>query len=822
IMLLAPVVRGRKGQHKDVFRQIIKAGFVRGRIDGAFAELNSVPELDAQKYHNIEVIVDRLILKEGIENRLFESLKLAIKMGEGFVNCIYEKERIVTEAGTTRSVWKDLMFSTRYCCPKCKMNYLELEPRTFSFNSPYGICPTCQGTGQQEDFDPDLIVPDLSCSWDDGALVPWKKLSAAIRRKYQPLIDEFLTQHNLDTRTPLADWPDELRKLFFLGNEIPVSGLALTASAGRQASDSSVAGESAGTETTEKTFIGIIPLLKKIQTTTRSEKERKLLESFQGTFVCRDCQGARIRIESRMVTLNDKKIHELTALSVEEMLRWFRAQEFPPEQKPVAEPLVRQIIERLDFMNRVGLNYLTLDRASDSLSGGERQRVRLATGLGNGLVGVCYILDEPSIGLHPRDNRRLIEAIRQLQYQGNTIIVVEHDEAVMREADWLIDIGPGAGPNGGQVLAEGIPETIIKEAKSLTGQYLSGQKAIPVPRQRRKIVKSKSLVIEGVTTNNLKNVTATFPLGTFICVTGVSGSGKSSLLNETLVPALMQRLYKTKTRPGLYKSLRGVTQIDKLIKIDQMPIGRSPRSNPATYTGVFDEIRKVFAASRDAKRLGFKAGRFSFNIAGGRCEKCQGQGIRKIEMHFLPDMYSVCPECEGKRFNRQTLEIKYKDKSIADVLDMSVDDAILFFENYPTIIRLLEGLNKVGLGYLTLGQASTTLSGGEAQRIKLATELSRVDTGKTLYVLDEPTCGLHANDIQKLLEVLSNLVDLGNTVIVIEHNLDVIKTADWVIDLGPEGGVAGGEIIACGTPEQIARLENNDTGRFLREVLKNS
>jgi excinuclease ABC subunit A len=526
-----------------------------------------------------------------------------------------------------------------------------------------------------------------------------------------------------------------------------------------------------------------------------------------------------LRREARSVTIAKQHIHDVCAMTAENSLEFFKTLEFPDELRLVTTPIVEQIILRLDFLNRVGLDYLTLDRSSDSLSGGELQRVRLASGLGTGLVGVCYVLDEPSIGLHPRDNRRLIDAMRNLQQRGNTVIVVEHDEAIMREADWLIDFGPGAGKNGGTIMAQGTPGEVEQNAGSLTGNYLSGLLAIPVPTQRRKPVKSRMLTLEGCTLHNLKDVTVSFPLGTFITVTGVSGSGKSSLLDETLVPALTQRLYGTRQNPGPHKSIKGANKIDKLICIDQSPIGRSPRSNPATYTGMFDEIRKVFTQTRDAKRRGYKLGRFSFNVAGGRCETCQGQGLRKIEMHFLPDLYAICPDCDGKRFNRQTLDIRYKEKSIADVLDMPVVEAAVFFENHPTVARVLDSLNRVGLGYLTLGQSSTTLSGGEAQRIKLAAELSRVETGNTLYVLDEPTSGLHLHDIRQLLGVLSELVDLGNTVIVIEHNLDVIKTADWVIDLGPEGGERGGQLLAAGTPEQIAALDDNATGRYLKKML---
>ncbi|MGL6197088.1 MAG: excinuclease ABC subunit UvrA, partial [Thermoguttaceae bacterium] len=567
-------------------------------------------------------------------------------------------------------------------------------------------------------------------------------------------------------------------------------------------------------------FPGLLPLMEQVyDNIIRGKKDRELLNQFRAEVVCRDCGGSRLRPEARAVTIGKRRIFEICSYTIAESLEFFNKLEFSQTQQQIATPIIEQIAKRLDFMSRIGLDYLTLDRPAKTLSGGELQRVRLATGLGSGLVGVCYILDEPSVGLHPRDNQRLINAMRDLQKQGNSVLVVEHDETIMREADWIIDMGVGAGRLGGRVIAEGTQSDIRNNAESITGHFLSGRETIPLPAQRRKAVKSRSITLEGVTTNNLRNVSVQFPLGTFICVTGVSGSGKSSLLNETLVPAVIRRLTGAGTPPGPHKSLRGTTKIDKLIQIDQSPIGRSPRSNPATYSSVFDEIRKVFASTKDAKRFGFKSGRFSFNIPGGRCEECQGQGMQKIEMHFLPDLYAECPQCNGKRFNRQTLGIHYKGKSIADVLDMEIDEAAVFFENYPAIVRQLESMQRVGLGYLTLGQSATTLSGGEAQRIKLATELARVETGNTLYVLDEPTSGLHAHDIKQLLGVLSQLVDNGNTVIVIEHNLDVIKTADWIIDLGPDGGENGGHVTATGTPEDIAKLEDNYTGQFLKKVL---
>lgn len=818
IMLLAPIVRGRRGQHQEVFRRIMKSGFVRGRVDGALVEIENLPELDPQKSHDIDAVIDRLVLRQQVRPRLFESLKLALRHGEGLVFCLYEKERLTTDSGTTRSVWKELLFSARYCCPKCKINYMELQPRSFSFNSPYGVCPVCQGLGHREEFDPELILPDLSVPIADGAITPIKGASSVSAKKYDTFLKRFERDYGPLLNVRPSDWEPSAREIFFHGS----SELSNAEPAQEEASDEPEnQGTGKGASAESGRFHGLLPLMEGIFATTRSKKEKAFLATFRGQVRCRACDGSRIRPEARTVTVAEKRIYEVTAMTVRQVLDWFKAlgPKLPETIQTAARPMIEQMIARLDFLERVGLDYLTLDRPSDTLSGGELQRVRLATGLGSGLVGVCYILDEPSVGLHPRDNSRLIAAMRNLQTRGNTVLVVEHDEAVMRQADWLVDLGPGAGARGGEVLAEGTPDRIAAEAVSLTGKYLGGIDSIPIPFKRRKIVKTRSLTIEGATTNNLKDVTATFPLGTFICVTGVSGSGKSSLLNETLVPALHRRLYGGGTKPGNHKGLRGASRIDKLIQIDQSPIGRSPRSNPATYCGVFDEIRKVFTGSRDARARGYKAGRFSFNVAGGRCEVCQGQGVRKIEMHFLPDMYAVCPECEGKRFSAQTLEIKYKGKSIADVLDMPVDEAIDFFANHVVIARLLEGLKKVGLGYLPLGQASTTLSGGEAQRIKLAAELARVETGNTLYVLDEPTCGLHTNDVRQLLDVLSHLVDLGNTVVVIEHNLDVMKTADWIIDLGPEGGEQGGRITFAGTPEQLAAQPDNHTGRFLKPYL---
>jgi excinuclease ABC subunit A len=785
MMILAPLVRGRKGQHRDVLESIRKAGFNRARVDGVVVDLDDPPELVRQKSHHIEAVIDRIVVRQGARNRLAESLNLAIKHGDGLVLATYEEKK----AGQT-SVWHDLLFSTQYACPNCKISYEELEPRTFSFNSPYGACPKCEGLGVLLQFDPELVVPDMTLAPGQGAIAPWKKASAAAMKKHRQQLERFLEAAGGAWDTPL----DQLKPKTF---------------------EQLLRGDG-------KRFAGVLTMLEKEYATATKEAAKQWLESFRGPVTCPECGGARLRAEARAVRIESKAIHEVTALTVKQAREFFASLSFAEDDEPIADPLVSEIASRLEFLDRVGLEYLTLDRPADTLSGGELQRVRLATGLGAGLVGVCYVLDEPSIGLHPRDNDRLIHALRELQARGNTVVVVEHDEAIMRRADWLIDLGPGAGRHGGQIVAQGTPAQLSQNPDSLTGRYLGGSLEIPVPRQRRRIAKSRSIILEGVRTNNLKNVTAQFPLSALVCVTGVSGSGKSSLLNETLAPALIRRLGGLAPKPGPHTSLRGIGAIDKVIQIDQSPIGRSPRSNPATYTGVFDEIRKVFAGTREAKRRGYTAGRFSFNVKGGRCEECQGQGQQKIEMNFLPDLYVTCPACEGKRFNQQTLEVRYRDQSIADVLDMRVDDARSFFENFPVIDRLLGSLQEVGLGYLTLGQSSTTLSGGEAQRIKLATELARVATGNTVYILDEPTTGLHFDDIKKLLDVLARLVDLGNTVIVIEHNLDVIKTADWIIDLGPEGGERGGQIVATGAPEQLAALDGNYTGEHLKTVLGTS
>jgi excinuclease ABC subunit A len=794
IMLLAPLVRGRRGAQVEAYAAMRKAGFVRARIDGQVVEMEHLPQLDPKQNHTVEAVVDRLIVRDNIRSRLGESLQLAVRHGDGLVTAIYLEPEQEAKAranggsnGNGEQYWTERLFSTLYSCPDCGISFEELEPRTFSFNSPYGACPACEGMGKRVEFDPDLVLPDPSLSIAGGAIAPWKGLKSAAIKKALVDIERFLEAQKLSLQTPLAEFkPPQLEKL--------------------------LRGDG-------KKFVGLLALLEKELATATDEGRRKQLEMYRGAVTCAACGGARLRKEALGVRVGGKAIHEISRLSIGAARGFFAELSFAEQQQPLSRPLMREISRRLEFLDKVGVDYLTLDRAADTLSGGELQRVRLATSIGSGLVGVCYVLDEPSIGLHPRDNQRLIDALRDLQQQGSTVVVVEHDEALMRQADWLIDMGPEAGDLGGYIVALGQPADVAANPDSITGSYLSGRTKIDLPVRRRKVAKTRAISIEGCTANNLKNVNALFPLGVFTCVTGVSGSGKSSLIDETLSPALQRRLGGNAAKAGPHTSLRGVSQIDKVIPVDQSPIGRSPRSNPATYLGVFDEVRKLFATTREAKQLGYTASRFSFNAAGGRCEACQGQGVSRIEMNFLPDLFVPCGECGGKRFNAQTLLVKYRGQSIADVLAMSADQAAAFFENIPQIHRTLVSLLDVGLGYLRLGQPSTTLSGGEAQRVKLAAELARVETGNTLYLFDEPTTGLHFDDIRRLLAVLQRLVDKGNTVIVIEHNLDVIKCADWIIDLGPDGGARGGEVIATGTPEELAATAGNETGKYLREAL---
>jgi len=800
-MLLAPMVRGRKGQHKDIFAKIRKAGLLRARIDGRVYDLENLPELEARKSHHIEAVVDRIIIREGLDSRLAESINLAIKISEGLVLVSYLDTTAADESngrngggnsgnnsGNNRK-WKDTFFSTLHACSDCNSSYEEVEPRTLSFNSPYGACPVCEGLGSLVEFDIDLILADRTRSYAEGAIVPWKGITAAARRKRCEDMEPFFVA----TRT---NWDSSLDRL----NE--------------QQTEQLFYGDN-------NDFVGILMLLEKEYATTTGKKRLAQLETFRDEVTCNACQGSRLRAEARNVRFVGKAIHQVTALTISQARDFFSALTFADDEALIATPLVSQIVNRLKFLEQVGVEYLTLDRPANTLSGGEFQRVRLATGIGSGLVGVCYVLDEPSIGLHPRDNDRLIGSLRALQQQGNTVLVVEHDEAIMREADQIIDVGPGAGIHGGQIIAQGRLDIVSGNDQSITGRYLSGASKIEIPTTRRKTSKARSITIAGAQTNNLKNVTVRFPLRAFVCVTGVSGSGKSSLIRETLTPLLLRKFGIGTKKPGPHKGIQGVSRIDKVIEIDQSPIGRTPRSNPATYTGLFDEIRKLFTETRLSRQRGYGAGRFSFNVKGGRCEACQGQGNEKIEMKFLPDLYVTCPTCSGARFNRQTLQVKYREHSIADVLDMPVDEAVDFFENLPAIRRTVESLQKVGLGYLTLGQPSNTVSGGEAQRIKLATQLARVETGSTLYLLDEPTTGLHFDDIRQLLGVLNQLIDKGNSVIVVEHNLDVIKCADWVIDLGPEGGDAGGEVVAVGTPEEVAAIPESHTGQFLQALLDN-
>ena len=876
-MLLAPIVIDERGSHQDVFKRLMKSGFTRVRVDGTLVELDPYLELNPQNKHTIEVVVDRLIQRPGIEDRLTKSIKLTIQQSDGLVCCVYEKERQKTEQGATRSVWRDVLFSSKYSCPKCGVSYAELEPRSFSFNSPYGYCPTCQGIGRIDAFDPCLLVTDPSLTLENGALSFTKGLAASAQRKLTSFLEHFQRLAPESYSQPLSAWDDETKNLFFFGkttrpdeednlsysfqgdeerdkttkltsvdeesysndakettnervenlksedidsSNIDESDAFLTDDEGKTESDSrNVAQDD------KNAFIGLIELLTRVYAETKSEKKLEYLNNFRGQIVCYDCKGDRIRREARSVTVGGKTLSETMHMTVAEAIEWFQLLEFDELKQEVAKSLIDPIVRRLETLKLLRLDYLTLDRSTESLSGGELQRVRLTTALGNSLSGVCYILDEPTAGLHPRDVRRLQEVVESLRKKGNTIILVEHNERVVRNADWMIDVGPGAGIQGGEILAIGSPEQIEKTGDSPTGLFLSGKKSINVPKNRRKASKTRSIVLEGVETNNLKNVTVSFPLGLFICVTGVSGSGKTSLVNETLAPALQKRLRNStpgsaSDRVRKYKSIRGASRIDKIVVVDQSPLGRSPRSNPSTYSGIFDEIRKLFASTLESRRRGYKAGRFSFNISGGRCEQCQGLGVRRIESSVLPDVYVPCQDCEGRRFNEATLEITYCGKTISDVLDMSFDEAKEFFTNQPTLQRYFDSFQQVGLGYLSLGQSATSLSGGEAQRVKLATELASVETGNTMFILDEPTVGLHPQDVVKLLDVLNRLVDQGNTVVAIEHSVDVMKVADWIIDLGPEGGVGGGEVLATGAPEDVARLENNDTARYLREALE--
>ncbi|MEZ6069532.1 MAG: excinuclease ABC subunit UvrA [Pirellulales bacterium] len=783
-ILMAPMVRGRKGQHREVFTAIRKAGFVRVRVDGMLYDVEDVPELVPQRLHDIEAVVDRIVVREGARTRLAESIALALDHGDGTIIITHP---VASDDDPDDVEWRDELVSTRYACPTCKISFEELEPRSFSFNSPYGACPDCEGLGERVAMDAELLVPDLSKSLAKDALPALEELTNKGRQHVLAELAGFAAAHGFTEKTPLARLDDDVREALFYGGD---------------------------------SFAGLVALFD-AQFAEGSEAVRNRLDVYRVADVCPACGGARLRPEARSVRLGGMAIHEITALDVETAQTFFADLEIDADRRAVIEPVVAQIKHRLDYLAEVGIGYLTLDRRAATLSGGESQRIRLASSIGSGLVGVCYVLDEPSVGLHARDNERLIRSLRALERMGNTVVVVEHDEAMIREADHVIDLGPGAGRHGGRIVACGTADDIAACPDSITGQYLSGKKRTEVAAERRPARKAKTLSLRGASGNNLKRVDVDFPLGALTCVTGVSGSGKSTLVSDTLARAVARSLGNSAPRPAPFVGLTGTKQIDKLVVIDQSPIGRTPRSNAATYTGVFDEIRKVFTQTRQARLRGYKVGRFSFNVKGGRCEECQGQGLQKIDMTFLPDLYVPCPSCGGARFNRATLQIRYAGHSIAEVLDLSIEEATELFENHPAIHRVLSVLCDVGLGYLTLGQPSTMLSGGEAQRIKLASELARPASGRTLYILDEPTTGLHFEDVRRLLSVLHALVDRGNSVIVIEHNLDVIRSADWVIDLGPEGGAAGGEIVAAGTPEDIAAVaasgRTSHTGRCLGE-----
>ena len=788
IQILSPIVRDRKGEYRKEFENLQRQGFVRVRVDGKMREITEKIELDKNKKHTIEAVVDRIVIKEGIERRLADSIELALKMADGIV--------IVTVDDKD-----ELLFSEKFACLYCNISYPDLVPRMFSFNSPHGACPECDGLGTDMHIDADLIIPDKSISLRDGAIKPWeKRTSVYFYQMLQCLSDHY--GFSLDT--PFMDLDEKLHNIILYGSGDEQIKFFYERDNRRHFY--------------HREFEGVIPDLERRYKETESEYIREEIQEYMSMTPCPACKGARLKPESLSVKVGGKSIMELTALSVREAIDFFNSLSLTEQEWTIARRILKEIKERLGFMKDVGLDYLTLDRTSATLSGGEGQRIRLATQIGSSLMGVLYILDEPSIGLHQRDNKRLLDTLIRLRDIGNTVIVVEHDRDTILLADYIIDLGPGAGIHGGSVVACGSPEEILSDKASLTGRYLSEDLSIPVPRKRRN-GNSDHLKILGASQNNLKNIDVSIPLGLFTCITGVSGSGKSTLIIDILYKALAQVFWKSTEKPGRFSGIKGIEFIDKVIDIDQSPIGRTPRSNPATYTGVFNLIRDLFAQLPESRKRGYKAGRFSFNVKGGRCEACAGDGIIKIEMHFLPDIYVTCEVCKGKRFNRETLDIQYKGKNIADVLDMTVSEALIFFENIPSIKSKLQTISDVGLDYIKLGQAATTLSGGEAQRVKLSKELSKRSTGRTLYILDEPTTGLHFADIQKLLDVLNSLTDAGNTVVVIEHNLDVIKTADYIIDLGPEGGDSGGEIVAYGTPEEVAKNPRSYTGQFLKTVI---
>ncbi|MDO4302288.1 MAG: excinuclease ABC subunit UvrA [Bacillota bacterium] len=792
LQLLAPVVRGRKGEHAKVFDRAKRSGYVRVRVDGSLYELTEEIKLDKNIKHNIEIVVDRLVVKPGIERRLTDSIENVLELAEGLL-------MVDVIGGET------INFSQSFACPDCGVSISEIEPRSFSFNNPFGACPVCFGLGYKMEFDPDLMIPDKSLSINEGAIqvMGWQSCNEP-GSFTNALLQALSKEYKFSLDTPVEELPDKIYRMLIHGTD------------GKEVKVHYKGQRGEGVYPVA--FEGLIRNMERKYRETGSDVIKQEYETFMRITPCKECGGMRLKRESLAVTVCDKNIYQITSMSIRDLYAFLQEMKLTRQQQLIGNQILKEINARVGFLIDVGLEYLSLARATGTLSGGEAQRIRLATQIGSGLVGVCYILDEPSIGLHQKDNDKLLNTLKNLRDLGNTLIVVEHDEDTMLEADYIVDIGPGAGSHGGKVIAQGTAQEIMKVEESITGQYLSGKKQVPVPDERRK--PRGWLTISGARENNLKNITVNVPIGVLTCVTGVSGSGKSSLVNEILYKRLARDLNRARTIPGKHKNITGIKKLDKVIDIDQSPIGRTPRSNPATYTGVFDMIRDLFAGTPDAKARGYKKGRFSFNVKGGRCEACGGDGIIKIEMHFLPDVYVPCEVCGGKRYNRETLEVKYKGKNIYDVLDMTVEEAVPFFENLPSIRRKIETLNDVGLSYVKLGQPSTTLSGGEAQRIKLAAELSKRSTGNTIYILDEPTTGLHFADVHKLVEILHRLADGGNTVVVIEHNLDVIKTADYIIDMGPDGGDRGGTVVACGTPEEIAEVPESYTGQYVKKMLK--
>ena len=795
-MVLAPIVRGRKGEYGKQLEELRAEGFSRVKVDGQVKRLDEEIALDKKFKHDIAVVVDRLVMKGELRKRLADSIETAVALADGLV------EIELVDAGPGRD--RIQTYSEKFACPVHGPSLVELEPRIFSFNSPHGACPRCTGLGSQMEIDPELVVPDPTLSIGEGAIAPW---TASASEYYDQLIQAIAERYGVDLETPWDELPESSQDFFLFGTNGDRVQVSYRNRFGRRRSYAT-------------TFEGIVPNLERRYRETDSDFAREKIEEYMTLRPCPECKGARLRPESRAVLVSGTPIHEFTALSARRALDWVRGLELTEQDRRIARLVVREIEERLQFLDNVGVGYLSMERAASTLSGGEAQRIRLATQIGSSLVGVLYILDEPSIGLHQRDNQKLIATLERLRDLGNTVLVVEHDEGTMRAADHLVDMGPGAGEHGGYVVAEGTAEELTRVPDSLTGQYLAGTRQIDVPKRRRR--PAGYVEIEGAAEHNLRQIDVKIPLGVLCCITGVSGSGKSTLVNDVLYKAVSNRLHKTRQRAGAHRRIIGLAQLDKIISVDQSPIGRTPRSNPATYIGLFDQVRDLFSKTQEARARGYKPGRFSFNVKGGRCEVCRGDGQIKIEMHFLPDVYVPCEQCHGKRYNRETLEVRFKGKTIADVLEMPVEEALEFFAHIPKIRRRVETLNDVGLGYMRLGQPATTLSGGEAQRVKLASELCKVATGRTIYILDEPTTGLHFADIQRLLEVLARLVDAGNTVVVIEHNLDVIKVADRIIDLGPEGGDEGGRLIATGTPEQVAKVADSHTGEFLERILGDS